>query len=155
MSAGAALLLAACGGTGSRSGTPASSASPSTSATASSKSASIVGLWEQVHTCNQLVRGLRNEGLAPLAPGVVGDFFPGQTAAQLARNTTACRGATPQRHAHFFTAEGAFGSVDQADHQVDDGHYTATSDLIRIGDSTFRFRVVDGRTLDPDAGHHR
>ena len=82
-----------------------------------------VGRWETTKTCSGVVQALKRAHLLRLAPGVVGDFFPGQTPQQLARKRHLCRGAEPQRHSHFFTRDGLFGSVDQNGEQVDDGHY--------------------------------
>jgi hypothetical protein len=112
---------------------------------AGSSTATIVGRWEQVHTCQQLVRSLKKVNLLPLAPGVVGDYFPDKTPQQLARKAHICQGAKPQRHSHFFTRDGRFGSVDQHGQQVDDGTY----------------RLIDARTFsieNPDVSgsfHYR
>jgi hypothetical protein len=81
------------------------------------------GRWQTIRTCSGLVQALRNANLRPLAPGVVGDYFPNQTPQQLARKRHLCRGAKPQRHSHFFTRDGLFGSLDQFGQQVDDGTY--------------------------------
>jgi hypothetical protein len=91
----------------------------------------IFGRWQQTHKCIWLVRALKREHLRRIAPSVVGDYFPGKTPQQLARKRHLCRGATPQRHSHFFTRDGHFGSVDQHEQQVDNAPY----------------RVVDARTI--------
>jgi hypothetical protein len=47
----------------------------------------------------------------------------------------------PQRHSHFFTRDGSFGSLDQTGEQVDDG----------------RYQVIDARTIhigNPGASFH-
>jgi hypothetical protein len=87
------------------------------------------------------VQALKQAHLLPLAPGVVGDFFPSKTPQQLARKQHLCRGAKPQRHSHFFTRDGFFGSLDQTGEQVDDG----------------RYQVIDARTIhigNPGANFH-
>lgn len=114
------------------------------------KSSPIVGRWQTVRTCQGLVTALQAAGLRPLAPGVVGDYFPNQTPQQLAKKKNVCQGAKPQLHAHFFTTDGKFGSLDQNGHQVDDGRYQITGSTLKIGNSdvsgSFRFRI-QGKTL--------
>jgi hypothetical protein len=117
---------------------------------------SIVGLWGQVHRCQQLVDALDARGLGALAPGMVGDYFPDQTFEELAAKPDLCSGAKPQRHYHFFTSNGQFGSLDQHYNQVDDGTWEKVdSNTFRIGASdrsaaTFDFSMRgDTLTLIP------
>jgi hypothetical protein len=146
------ILVAGCGG--SNESTPAEepSSSEPTTATTESAASPIVGRWEQVHGCDQLVKALAKAGLRELAPGVVGEnYFPDQSPKQLAQKPDLCRGATPQRHGHFFTEEGLFGSLDQEDNQVDDNTYEVNGDILRIGEGEwqgeFRYRIVDDAVL--------
>lgn len=97
----------------------------------------LVGLWMQVHTCEQLLTALEEAGLGAIAPAVVGDYFPDQTPGELAAKDDLCSGARPQRHYHFFDASGAFGSLDQHRQQVDDGPYLVDGDTLHIGDETW------------------
>jgi hypothetical protein len=117
---------------------------------ASAKSSPIVGRWQTVRTCQDMVGALKAAGLQPLAPGMVGEYFPNQTPQQLAQKKNLCQGAKPQIHSHFFTANGAFGSVDQHGEQVDDGTYHVNGSTLKIGNSdvsgSFRFRI-QGKTL--------
>jgi hypothetical protein len=117
---------------------------------------SIVGLWGQVHRCQQLVDALDAQGLGALAPGMVGDYFPNQTFDELAAKPDLCSGAKPQRHYHFFISSGQFGSLDQHYNQVDDGTWEEVdSNTFRIGASdrwgaTFDFSLRgDTMTLTP------
>jgi hypothetical protein len=111
-------------------------------ATGSDPTASIVGRWQQSHTCDELVDALNALGLGALAPGVVGDYFPNQTPEELAAKPDICSGAVPQLHSHFFTASGLFGSLDQFQNQVDDGTYVIMdSNTFVIGDATFDYSV--------------
>ena len=114
------------------------------------KSSPIVGRWQQIRTCQDMVGALQAAGLRPLAPGVFGEYFPNQTPQQLAAKKNLCKGAKPQVHSHFFTAGGMFGSVDQHGEQVDDGNYRVTGSTLKIGNSdtggSFRFRI-QGKTL--------
>ena len=121
-------------------------------ATASSP---ISGRWQTVRTCNGLVQALKKADLRPLAPGVVGDYFPDKTPQQLARKRHVCKGAKPQRHSHFFTRDGFFGSLDQFGQQVDDGTYHLIgSRTVHIGNpdvgASFHYQVhpaTDGKVL--------
>ena len=107
----------------------------------------LVGRWKTLRTCQGLVVALAKSGLSPLAPGVVGDYFPNQTPAELAKKKNLCSGAKPQLHSHFFTADEKFGSLDQHGKQVDDGSYQLlTSATVKINDGKFRFRI-QGKTL--------
>lgn len=113
-------------------------------------SPSLVGRWQVVRTCQGIVDALNRAGLGPIAPGVVGDYFPGQSAAELATKKSVCKGAKPQLHGHFFTARGQFGSLDQHGGQVDDAQYRVSGSTVTIGEGQdsgrFRFRVR-GNTL--------
>jgi hypothetical protein len=109
-----------------------------------------------VHECAQLVNALDEAGLAPIAPAVAGEFFPGMSAAQLARKDDLCHGAEPFVHYHFFDANGQFGSLDENENQVDDGPYeTIDSRTFRIGGAppggvVFHYEIAgDTLTLSP------
>ena len=105
----------------------------------------IVGRWQQLHTCQELVDALNALGLGALAPGMVGDYFPDQTFEELAAKYDLCEGAKPQQHSHFFTADGLFGSLDQFGNQVDDGTYVIVgSNTFQIGDATFDYSIQGG-----------
>jgi hypothetical protein len=108
---------------------------------------SIVGRWQTVRTCQGLVADLQKVGLRPVAPAVVGDYFPNQSPPDLAKKKALCQGAKPQLHSHFFTSDGKFGSVDQHGQQVDDGTYhVVNANTVQINDGTFHFRI-QGKTL--------
>jgi hypothetical protein len=88
---------------------------------------------------------LQKAGLRALAPGVVGDYFPDQSPQDLAKKKNLCQGAKPQIHAHFFTSDGTFGSLDQHGQQVDDGTYQVSGSTLTISNSdvggSFRLRI--------------
>ena len=112
-----------------------------------------IGRWETLRTCQGLVQSLKEAELLALAPAVVGDYFPGQTPQQLARKKHVCSGAEPQRHAHFFTRDDRFGSLDQHGRQVDDGSYRILGGhSLRIGnpdtDAEFRYHVDHDNRLE-------
>ena len=119
-------------------------------ATAAGRSASIVGRWQTIRTCQGLVVDLQKVGLHALAPNMVGDYFPNVTPQALAKKKNLCQGAKPQIHAHFFTRDGKFGSIDQHGQQVDDGSYRVNGSRLTISNSdvsgSFRFRT-QGKTL--------
>ena len=143
------VLAAGCGG--SNESTPSeepSSSEPTTAATTETAAPPIVGRWEQVHSCEQLVKALAKAGLRAVAPAMVGDYFPGRSPKQLARKPDVCEGAKPEPHSHFFTEDGSFGSLDEEDNQVDDGPYEVVDDdTLRIVEGEFRYRIMDDSTL--------
>jgi hypothetical protein len=147
------LLLVALPGCGSADSSPSSSdpAAPAPSAPAPSTAApapELVGRWQQVHDCPTLVAALDDAGLGKIAPAMIGDYFPQSPPQQLAKKSDPCAGAKPQKHAHFFTVQGMFGSLDQHDQQVDDGPYTILDDHhVQIGDGVFTYTIKNGDTL--------
>jgi hypothetical protein len=108
----------------------------------------IFGRWQQTHQCSGLVHALKKVHLRRLAPGVVGDYFPDKTPQQLATKKHICWGAEPQRHSHFFTRDGHFGSVDQYGQQVDYGRYRVINARTlriprgRLGDVNFHYQIT-------------
>jgi hypothetical protein len=122
-----------------------SSPAPSTAAASVSSASLVVGRWQQRHSCDQLVKALKANGLEKVAPAVVGDYFPNNSSQQLAkRGSHICDGAVPQVHAHFFTSTGSFGSLDQNGQQVDDGHYEIVNNhVMQVGDGRFEYRVAN------------
>jgi hypothetical protein len=126
---------------------PASAASNVTSA-----AAPLVGRWERVNTCQELLRALRRYGLERTAPAMISGngYVPGSPK-QIARRRHPCKGAAPRRHSHFFRADGQFGSVDYNNDQVDNGPWhLVDANTLRIGSpplagGTFRIRIRDGR----------
>jgi hypothetical protein len=148
-----ALVTNACTSSGQSSPTPTTQdasavTSPSTS---SAPGAPLVGRWEQVHQCQDLVTALDKANLAAMIPQEVNEYFPDESVQQLAQKTDPCAGAKPFRHSHFFDELGQFGSLDQNLNQVDDGQYTiVNAHTFRIGSSTFHYHVINGETLTLD-----
>jgi len=146
------VLAVVIGGCGSSGSSPPTRRSPPDSSATRKPAASIVGRWQLSRTCGALLHGLQAAHLRPLAPGVTGEFFPQASPRQLARKHPICEGAGSQRHSHFFTADGRFGSLDQAEKPVDDGTYRLIDDhTVSIGSDrrvTFRYRVVGGNRLE-------
>ena len=151
--AAAVIGLASCGGTSVASPPRATTGATATAPVASIEGTSpapIVGRWMQVHTCDQLVGALEEADLGALAPSQVGDFFPTVSPKELAAKEDVCAGARPQRHFHFFTRDGAFGSLDQFGQQVDDGPWTVEGDVLRIHDGAWRFEFEKTKlSLEP------
>ena len=114
----------------------------------------IVGEWHHDHTCAEIARVLTERGMAGAVPeNVVGNgLIPGVTQVEdLADAAEPCAGAVPRDHAHFFTAAGAFGSLDWTGQQVDDGTYKVVDDdTIRIQTTDFTYRI-NGDSLYLDA----
>jgi hypothetical protein len=116
---------------------------PAAATTSAGRSSALVGRWERVTTCQELVSALAKAGLRKTAPAMLaGNGFVTGTPKQLARKANICKGAVPRRHSHFFTAMGQFGSVDYNGKQVDDGMYRLPDPrTVRINDGTFHFRI--------------
>jgi hypothetical protein len=91
-------------------------------ATAAPPSSSIVGTWQRVIHCQDLARALTDAGFGDAAAGAAEEFVH-VTPEGVADAAHPCRGALPQRHSHFFTADGEFGSLDANGNQVDEGIY--------------------------------
>jgi hypothetical protein len=118
--------------------------------------ASLVGRWERVLTCQELVSDLDKAGLGPLAPYAwVGQtsstgqssFAPGSPKPTKAHP---CTGALPRAHSHFFNQAGQFGSLDWLGGQVDEDAYRiVNADTVRIGSPgvAFHYRILQGNTL--------
>jgi hypothetical protein len=147
------LLSAGCG---SDEPSSADDAGSSTTAAATESSASaesaIVGRWERVHACSELVSALEEAGLGDVAaPIVAGDYYSDGSVGELAGKDDLCEGAKPPFvHSHFFDASGRFGSLDESENQVDEGAYEVVGDRrIRIGGDqgvTFNYEI-EGDTL--------
>jgi hypothetical protein len=125
---------------------------PAAATTSAGRSSALVGRWERVTTCQDLVRALTKAGLRKTAPAILaGNGLVMGTPRQLARRANICKGAVPRRHSHFFTAMGQFGSIDYNGKQVDDGPYRLPdARTVRINDGTFHFRISgDELRLEP------
>ena len=106
---------------------------PAAATSSAARANALVGRWERVTTCQELVSALTKAGLRTTAPAMLaGNGLVTGTPRQLARKANICKDAVPRRHSHFFTAMGQFGSIDYNGKQVDDG--------------TFHFRI-SGREL--------
>ena len=115
---------------------PMAAATPTSATVASARldpASSLVGTWQRVLRCKELVRALEKAGLEEFVlEAVVGTgFLPGVTSPdQIADPKHPCKGAVSQLHAHFFTADGQFGSLDGDGNQVDQGTYTIVDDTL-------------------------
>jgi hypothetical protein len=134
---------------------PAEIAERSSSPSAVASSEPIVGEWERVLKCEQLVPPMREAGLQAYVPSLVwGSFFWPEVPTIEAFDfdpKDPCKGAEPRRHSHFFTAGGEFGSRDEHGAQVDSGVYELVGkDRLVINGSTFRYRIRgDAIRFDP------
>jgi hypothetical protein len=152
------VALAACGGGAESTPLPTSTpeaASPSPSASASPAAEHpIVGEWVAIHDCGKIVAMLKGAGLDEfLADAVYGnELVPGIDPATTELNDDPCDGAVERQHAHFFTADGRFGSRDFNGDTVDSGTYTLEGEHgIVINSSRFTYAVNgDELSLDPE-----
>jgi hypothetical protein len=114
----------------------------------------LVGQWQRLITCKELVADLKRVGLgATVAQAWVGQtsssgessFKPGSPKPTRDRP---CTGAIARLHSHFFTGSGAFGSLDWHGGQVDDGSYRIVSPTtVSIGGVSFHFTIRNGNML--------
>ncbi len=122
-------------------------------ATAPEVESELVGEWQRMNTCQDLVRGMTEAGLGKFAAEHVADeaWVPGVTTVdQLQDPKHPCIGGVSRKHGHFFTADGLFGSRDEVGNQVDDGTYDLPDDRTVVinkefGKVTFHFKVDDGQ----------
>jgi hypothetical protein len=102
--------------------------SPVTSPT-NRTAAGLVGRWERVLTCQELVNELGKAGLGSLTPyawrGQTSSTGVSSFASGSPKPTKAhpCPGALNRMHSHFFSQSGQFGSLDWLGAQVDNGPY--------------------------------
>jgi hypothetical protein len=130
---------------------PVAAATPTAATPSPALNGSLVGTWQRVTRCKELVLALETAGLDELVlDNVVGNgFLPGVTSPdQIADPKHPCKGAVPRVHAHFFTAERQVGPLDFTRHQVDAGVYTIIEPgtvVIDNGDfrATFHYRFTD------------
>ncbi|HUR74776.1 MAG TPA: hypothetical protein VMZ00_10915 [Sporichthya sp.] len=146
---GALCLLAACGGSDQASPGPDPAASPTPSAAAALPE--LVGEWQRVQQCSELVTAFRSAGLGDaVLDSIAGDgWIPGVTdAKQIKDPRHPCDGAVSRAHSHFFTEDGQFGSRDANGQQVDDGHYRLVGDSTVVIDKvTFHYVITDHNTI--------
>ena len=134
---------------------PVSVEEPSSSPSAGASPEPIVGEWERVLQCDELVPPLEEAGLHDYVPSLVwGSFFYPEVPTIEAFDfdpKDPCKGAEPRRHSHFFTADGEFGSRDEHGAQVDSGVYELVGKhRLVINGSTFRYRIRgDAIRFDP------
>jgi hypothetical protein len=155
----AVLLLVAVSTVGCASSSPAGSSfrTPDTSSASSPTTApvaALVGRWQRITSCPELVNDLKRSGLAPLAPyawiGQTSSTGQGSFAAGSPKPTMAnpCTGALTRQHSHFFNQSGQFGSLDWLGGQVDDGSYRIVNgSTLRIGHVAFHYSISNGDTL--------
>lgn len=133
---------------GGPSAAPASTGSP-----AAGSNAAIVGEWVGVHDCEHIVSMLEAAKQDEFVLGELAGsgLLPGvDTPDQIKDPAHPCVGAVQQRHSHFFTKDGKFGSKDFHAQQVDDGTWTIEGDKLVINDQPFGFAISgDQLSLTP------
>ena len=88
----------------------------------------LVGTWRRERTCDELVRELKQAGLAEMIPEwVAGAQFGGASvsAAQVRQHSNPCQGLRSRndQHDHVFYKDGRFASLNENGDEVDHGHY--------------------------------
>jgi hypothetical protein len=145
---------AACGSSEAAPPPPPNDDMPASPSPAATGAEAIVGTWERENTCQEVVSALRDAGLDRwVLESVAGNgFVPGVTQpAQIADPNDPCDGAVPREHSHFFTEDGAFGSLDWNGDPVDDGTYEIPEDGALViskefPDVTFHY-AINGDTI--------
>ena len=115
----------------------------------------IVGEWQRLQKCSELVGNLQKAGLKNWVLEFVAEdgWIPGIAKAdQIKDPAHPCRGAVARNHSHFFTAAGEFGSRDDKGQQVDEGTYQPVDDdTISIGAVKFNYKVTgDSLRVTPE-----
>jgi hypothetical protein len=139
-----------CSSPNSRAGGPILGAVALAQAATGAQSRPLVDRWQAVRTCQGLVLALKKFGLAPLAPTVVGDYFPNQHQPPWRRRRTCVRARS--RNCTGISSR-ATGSSDRSTNmhsrlttgptvRMDPRWRSAISDVR----GSFRFRV-QGKTL--------
>lgn len=149
------VLVVGCGGSESEPAEPSGKTSvastDATTPTTRAETHALVGRWEHVNECPQLMKALSQAGLGAVGAAVAMDYFPDSSPKELAKKDDVCKGAKPFVHSHFFTDTGEFGSLTEDLQQVDDGPYEILDESrFRIGNSDFGavFRYeIDGDEL--------
>jgi hypothetical protein len=144
------LAVAGCGAEDRPSGQAGVTTEPGTAI-----ESTLVGEWQRVTTCEERVAALEAAGLDQFAAEHAAGqgWVPGVSSPdQLEDPENPCKGAVPLDHGHFFTADGEFGSRDDAGDPVDDGAYRLIDDRTIVitkefGDVTFHFDVRDDNSL--------
>jgi hypothetical protein len=149
------LLLMGCGGEDKPAAQSNGTAEPTESKSSPTLTATIVGNWQRVTTCDERVAALEDAGLGKFAvEHAAGEgWIPGVTSPEQIKDPEhPCKGAIPLKHGHFFTENGLFGSTDDQGDQVDDGTYRVLDeDTIVVekefGNVTFNYQIQDDGTL--------
>jgi hypothetical protein len=80
-----------------------------------------------MHSCQRIVDMFHDAGMEGQILSNIVDhgLLPGVTdVTRIGDPPNPCAGTVEQEHSHFFTADGAFGSLDFNGQQVDDGSWT-------------------------------
>jgi hypothetical protein len=137
---------------------PPSTSQTSVAPTTGTPVSGLIGRWERVLTCQELVSELDGAGLRAIAQyawsGQTSSTGEGSYAKGSPKPTEAhpCTGALPRQHSHFFNQSGQFGSLDWLGGQVDDAPYRiVNSNIVDIGsppiEVTFHYRLLRANRL--------
>jgi hypothetical protein len=149
-----AAAVTACGSEATPPAPPSNDMPASPTPASPAETVGLVGTWRRENTCQELVSALRDAVLDRwVLEFVAGNgFIPGVEAAdQIADPKDPCAGAVPREHSHFFTEDGAFGSLDWNGDPVDDGRYEVPEDGTLViskefPDVTFHY-AINGDTI--------
>jgi hypothetical protein len=148
-----ALILTGCSSTGDTNAEPAeqllSPSALSTPPPPASATPPIVGEWQRLQKCSELVGNLQKARLKNWVLEFVAEdgWIPGVSKTkQIKGPAHPCRGAVARNHSHFLTADGQFGSRDENGQQVDEDTYQPVDDdTISIGGVKFNYKISGDR----------
>jgi hypothetical protein len=148
------VLVVGCGGSDSEPSGEPTTQPPATTPTTTAETTGLVGRWERVNKCPELIQAFEQAGLRKIAPQFVTEYFPNahpkELAPKLARKDDPCEGARPFVHSHFFDDTGAFGSLTGELQQVDEGMYEIIDDrtfVLTNANVTFHYTIEGDQLL--------
>jgi hypothetical protein len=105
----------------------------------------LIGTWTRETTCEEAVERQIEAGFADRAlDSIPGQWLPDiESTAEIADPSHPCVGAVPSEHSHFFTEDGAFGSLDAQGEQVDDGTFEIVDDHTFVIPYVFDDEAID------------
>jgi hypothetical protein len=129
------LVLASCAAPSGSSALPVAStaaASPSqpSSVAPPAEAPELVGTWTRTQSCETQLAAFEEAGLAEShSIWIIGNWVGDPEDVEVDPNDICADARPAEKHSHFFTAAGRFGSYDAAGEQVDDGDYVVIDTL--------------------------
>lgn len=140
-----AVALAMCVTTGCGSDDNKSAPTTTNAVTSQPPVPALIGTWTRVTTCEEAVERQMQAGFPDRAfDNIPGQFLPDiESTTEISDPSHPCVGAVPVEHSHFFTEDGAFGSLDAGGEQVDDGTFEIVDDNTFVIPYVFDDEAID------------